>query len=304
MFSKPLYIYNKVDSFRDEKEILKDSITQLREIFKKEKYSKEKSDIFFAVLDEANKKSEGPTSKFVQSFGRKGSKWSQDIVELGLSMMTQSISSTQAVEMIRIFVSFECPHMKEGKDYRIPDARQFRKWRKFLLPISEYIGVSVVKMSKLSHVMHDATTKLGIHFLHTYVRCGIDVDGKTVVVDVPLKMDVCKSRKAVSEAKDIEQAFSTYVKDDIGLHASLLNVVSATSDNAAVATSNEVEKLKREQLASVLNELQGLTSDEEKEARLREIIQDEVNTALQGDCKEKLKVAAEAYYKMDSSERA
>jgi hypothetical protein len=53
-------------------------------------------------------------------------------------------------------------------------------------------------------------------------------------------------------------------------------------------TSNEVEKLKREQLASVLNELQGLTSDEEKEARLREIIQDEVNTALQGDCKEKL----------------
>lgn len=214
-------------------------------------YGKQKTSLFMDSINKLKKSSS--TNKLVEALGQKGQRFSQDIVELGLSLMTSRISSEQAVEMIRIFVAFESPDLKEGADYRIPDAPRFRRWRRFLLPISHYIGVSVVKMANISHLMHDATTKHGIHYLHTCMRVELEVKGELVVVDVPITMDICKSGKANSEAADIKAALSSPVNG--GVTASFVSVVSGTSDNAARATTREVNDLKCKELENLRRDL-------------------------------------------------
>ena len=134
--------------------------------------------------------------------------------------------------------------------YRIPDASRFREWRRYLEPICHFVGLSVIKLSDRSHVSHDATTKNGVHVIQTCVRCEIkNESGEIMVVDVPLKFEICSSGEAKHEARNISDAFHSPLLG--GLHAALSSIVSATSDNAARATSRELEILKAQEVEAV-----------------------------------------------------
>jgi hypothetical protein len=185
-----------------------------------------------------------------QMLGVRGGSYCQDIIELGLTLMAAQLSAEQAVDVLRAFLRLEYPTKIEGTDYRIPDASRFREWRRYLEPISHFIGLSVIKLSGRNHVSHDATTKNGVHVLQTCVRCEItNGSGEVMVVDVPLKFEICPSGEAKHEAKHISDAFHSPLLG--GLHAALTSVVSATSDNAARATSRALEILKAEEVTAV-----------------------------------------------------
>ena len=57
----------------------------------------------------------------------RGERQSQDVVELGLGLMSKGLTAEQAVSVVRTFVHFEHPDKKEGRDYRIPGASRFRE---------------------------------------------------------------------------------------------------------------------------------------------------------------------------------
>jgi hypothetical protein len=164
--------------------------------------------------------------------------------------MAAQLSAEQAVDVLRAFLRLEYPEKIEGTDYRIPDASRFREWRRYLEPICHFVGLSVIKLSDQMHVSHDATTKNGVHVLQTCVRCEItNESGEIMVVDVPLKFEICPSGEAKHEAQHISDAFHSPLLG--GLHAALTSIVSATSDNAARATSRELEILKAKEVEKV-----------------------------------------------------
>ena len=118
--------------------------------------------------------------------------YSQDTIELGLTLMAAQLTTPQAVSVMRAFVRAEYPEKKEGVDYRIPDSSSFREWRPYLEPISHYIGILVLKLSVRSHLLNDATTKNHVHVYQSCFRCKLkDQDGETVMVDVPIKFKIC-----------------------------------------------------------------------------------------------------------------
>ena len=94
-----------------------------------------------------------------EMLGKTGEAYSQDIIELGLTLMAAQLTAPQAVAVMRAFVRAEYPEKKEGADYRIPNSSRFREWRRYLEPICHYIGVSVLKLAVRSHLLNDATTK-------------------------------------------------------------------------------------------------------------------------------------------------
>ena len=164
--------------------------------------------------------------------------------------MAAQLSAEQAVDVLRAFLRLEYPEKIEGSDYRIPDASRFREWRRYLEPICHFVGLSVIKLSDRAHVSHDATTKNGVHVLQTCVRVEIkNESGEIIVVDVPLKFEICPSGEAKHEAQHISDAFHSPLLG--GLHAALTTIVSATSDNAARATSRALEDLKAKEVEAV-----------------------------------------------------
>lgn len=184
-----------------------------------------------------------PRPQLWQMLGRAGQDYSQDIIELGMTLMAANLSAEKAVDVMRAFLRLEYPDKVESVDYRMPDASRFREWRRYLEPICHYVALSVIKVASRTHVAHDATTKNGIHVLQTAFRCElVDDDGEVFIVDVPLKFEVCPSGEAVHEAKHVEEALHSTLCG--GLHGTLLTTSSAISDNAARATSREIEKLK------------------------------------------------------------
>ena len=101
-----------------------------------------------------------PTGKALYGMlGKTGEAYSQDIIELGLTLMAAQLTAPQAVAVMRAFVRAEYPEKEEGVDYRIPNSSRFREWRRYLEPICHYIGVSVLKLAVRSHLLNDATTK-------------------------------------------------------------------------------------------------------------------------------------------------
>ena len=85
------------------------------------------------VLAENERK--GLTNPFITLVGMKGDEYSQDMVELGLKMMSRSLSSQQAHGVMVDYGTSVYPQLTSGVDYRVPSASQFRKWRRLLLPI-------------------------------------------------------------------------------------------------------------------------------------------------------------------------
>ena len=137
-----------------------------------------------------------------EMLGKKGEAYSQDIMELGFTLMSNQLSAPQAVAVLRAFLRAEYPHKKEGEDYRVPDPGRFKEWRRYLEPISHFLSLSVIKIATRVHGAHDATTKNHMHAFQSCCRCEIGgEDGDVTVVDVPLKFELCKSGKAASEAR-------------------------------------------------------------------------------------------------------
>ena len=195
-------------------------------------------------------KSQSSKIELWRLLGVRGESYCQDIIELGMTLTAAQLSAEQAVDVLRAFLRLEYPEKNEGTDYRIPDASRFREWRRYLEPICHFVGLSVIKLSDRSHVSHDATTKNGVHVLQTCIRCEIENEsGEIMVVDVPLKFEICPSGEAKHEARHISEALHSPLLG--GLHAALTSIVSATSDNAARATSRELEALKAKEVEAV-----------------------------------------------------
>ena len=133
----------------------------------------------------------GHTPKFLMALGKKHHTYSQDLIEFGLQLVGDGLTAPQAESVIRTFVEFEYPTFKEGRDYRIPDAKRFSEWRLFLGPLGHYVSLSVIKVSQRWHGAHDATTKRNIHIFQTQARCEVEQpDGSILVGSVPLKFDI------------------------------------------------------------------------------------------------------------------
>ena len=89
----------------------------------------------------------------------RGERYTQDVVELGLELMSKGLTAEQAASVVRTFAHFEYPDKEEGKDHRIPDASRFREWGVIPGQISHYMAVSLVRRSGHYHLAHDAPTK-------------------------------------------------------------------------------------------------------------------------------------------------
>ena len=221
-----------------------------------------------------------PTKALYEMLGKTGEAYSQDIIELGLTLMAAQLTAPQAVSVMRAFIRAEYPEKKEGVDFRIPDASRFREWRRYLEPISHYIGVSVLSLSVKSHLLHDATTKNHVHVFQTCFRCELKgSDGEPVIVDVPLKFEICPSGKKEPEADLSVEAMTSPLADKPA--ASMVNVASASSDGAARGTSREFGERKKEELEKV-----------------QELVDNDVR-----DFPEKYKAAVSAYLSLTEEQR-
>ena len=69
---------------------------------------------------------------FLRLVGKKGDPYSQDMIELGLKLMSRSLSSVQAWGAMMDYGTTLHPHLQPGEDYRVPSASQFRIWRRLL----------------------------------------------------------------------------------------------------------------------------------------------------------------------------
>jgi len=155
-----------------------------------------------------------PRKTLWEMLGKTGEAYSQPVIELGLTLMANQLTAPQAVSVMRAFLRIEYPEKKEGNDYRIPDASRFREWRRYLEPISHYLAVSVIRIASRTHVMYDATTKNHVHVFQTSFRCEIKTkDGDIIIVDVPLKFEICPSGKADAVAAQMYEAMSSDVAE-------------------------------------------------------------------------------------------
>lgn len=107
----------------------------------------------------------------VSLLGNAGEEYSQEIVELALRLMSSRLSGAQAVSVVRAFVTMLHPDQVEGTDYRIPSAKRFNEWRRYLEPICHFLSVSTIGLAVRTHLSNDATTKKHVHILMAVYRC-------------------------------------------------------------------------------------------------------------------------------------
>ena len=113
--------------------------------------------------------------------GKKGEAYSQGIVDLSFRLMSSCLSGGQAVSVVRAFVTMLHPDQIEGRDYRIPSAKWFNEWRRYLEPICHYVAVTTIKFAVRTHLSNDASAKNHVYILMAVYRCELP-DGR--VVDV------------------------------------------------------------------------------------------------------------------------
>ena len=107
----------------------------------------------------------------VDLLGQNNEAYSQGIVELAFRLMSAALSGEQAVSVVRAFVTVLHPTLVENHDYRIPSAKRFSKWRRYLEPIRHYLAVSTIKLAVRTHLYNDATTKKHDHSLMALYWC-------------------------------------------------------------------------------------------------------------------------------------
>ena len=108
------------------------------------------------------------------------------MIELAFRLMSSCLSGGQAVSVVRAFAAMLHPDKVEGHDYRIPSAKRFNEWRRYLEPITHYLAVSTIKLAVRTHLSSDATTKKHVHILMAVYRCELS-DG--LIVDVVSKLN-------------------------------------------------------------------------------------------------------------------
>jgi hypothetical protein len=123
----------------------------------------------------------GQSLSLVELLGKDNEDYSQGIVELALCLMSNCLSGGQAVSVVRAFVTMLHPDQVEGQDYRVPSAKRFNEWRRYLEPICHYLAVSTIKLAVRTHLSNDATTKNHVHILMAIYRCELP-DGRVVNV--------------------------------------------------------------------------------------------------------------------------
>jgi hypothetical protein len=119
--------------------------------------------------------------------GRKGEKYTLEMMELGMELMGQGMTAPKARSVLIIFMKKAHPDLIVGVDYRIPDPMMFKRWRTYLEPLSQFMALRAVDQAKVVHLLHDATSKKGVSFFSVCAR--ITVNGKTQ--NVPLSFKVC-----------------------------------------------------------------------------------------------------------------
>ena len=173
-------------------------------------------------------------------------RWSQGTTELGMELTEKNLSGEQAGSVTRAFVAFQHPHLVEDVDCRIPSAARFKEWCMFPGPTCQFIAVSTIRAAVRVHLIHDATTKEGVSVFQTAAR--VEMPGGSVA-KFPVKFDLLPSGDAATEALLVQKSLHTDLGS--GVCASLVRVVSATSGNAARATTRELRELKHKELKSL-----------------------------------------------------
>ena len=107
----------------------------------------------------------------VDLLGQNNEAYSQGIVEMAFRLMSAALSGEQAVSVVRAFVTVLHPTLVENHDYRIPPAKRFNEWYRYLEPICHYLAVSTIKLAVRTHLSNDATTKKHVHILMALYRC-------------------------------------------------------------------------------------------------------------------------------------
>ena len=132
----------------------------------------------------------GAVKSLIDHLGRSGEEYSQEIVELGFRLMSARLSGEQAVSVIRAFVTLLHSGQIEGLHYRIPSAKRFIEWRRYLEPICHFLAVSTIKLALRTHNSNDATTKKHVHLLMAVYRCELP-GGVVVNVVGHMKLTIC-----------------------------------------------------------------------------------------------------------------
>ena len=118
--------------------------------------------------------------------GRKGEKYTLEMMELGMELMGQGMTAPKARSVLVIFMKKAHPDLIVGVDYRIPDPMMFKRWRTYLEPLSQFMALRAVDQAKVVHLLHDATSKKGVSFFSVCAR--ITVIGKTQNVPLAFKV--------------------------------------------------------------------------------------------------------------------
>ena len=166
------------EAFAEENETLKATIEKLRS--KMDSTSRGKFDELRATEPGLQIGKVG-TATLMDFLGKKGEEYSQEIIELGLRLMAACLSGAQAVSVVRAFATLLHPDKVEGHDYRVPSAKRFNEWRRYLEPICHFIAVSTINLAIRTHNSNDATTKKHKHILMAVCRCELP---SGIIVDV------------------------------------------------------------------------------------------------------------------------
>ena len=85
------------------------------------------------------------------------------------------------MSVVRAFVTVLHPDRVEGLDHRVPSAKRFNEWRRYLEPTCHYPAVTTIRIAVRTHLSNDANTKNHVQILMAVYRCELP-DGR--VVDV------------------------------------------------------------------------------------------------------------------------
>jgi len=80
--------------------------------------------------------------------GLRCTKYSQDVVELGLTLMAQHLSAPQARAVLRTFLRIEYPEKDEGVHYRVPGEGRFKEWRRMLEHICHHLALFALSCAR------------------------------------------------------------------------------------------------------------------------------------------------------------
>jgi hypothetical protein len=127
----------------------------------------EACDIIKSTLSDSAREGIDP---FLRLVGKKGEPYSQDMIELGLKLMSRSLSSVQAWGVMMDYGTSLHPNLKPGEDYRVPSASQFRVWRRLLQPMCRYIALAAVEDSDFWFYLGDESPKDGHSVFGTSYR--------------------------------------------------------------------------------------------------------------------------------------